>query len=265
MFGATCAVLYSAAASSGVLTNDLRRGVAIVFSMWLSTFRKNFPLAYHIRGFLSLAGRAVVALARGRGFARPGDVLTTEHRVLLGDLDFNLHQNNAVYPEEVDIQRFGYFIDLFAGHVPYAFPLVNWGWKLANGGVTTWFLVELRLLAAYKVHTRLAGIDAKWFYLRSDYVDARSGRLHALTITRIVVKIARKTVPPADALARLGYAESDIAALLDRGAEGPTSEPPTADVVAGPTLSAVIAALTGPLTGGDASPLPAADAKKKLR
>jgi hypothetical protein len=238
----------SAAVFTGVslvipsLREDRKRaGFLVVASMWVATFRKNAPMVYHLRGLLSLASRASLALTRGRGFQHPGDTLTTRHRVLLGDLDFNLHQNNACYPAELDVQRFGFLVDLFTGHVPYALPLLKWGWKLANGGVSTWFLVEIRLDTAYDIKTRLAGIDGKWFYLRSDYVTPTT--LHAVAITRIVVKIGRKTIPPAEALERLGYAVEDIRALTANGSGENVLKGFKPDVVIGPGMSELIKAI----------------------
>ena len=95
-----------------------------------------------------------------------------------------------------------------------------------------------------ELRTRLAGIDGKWFYLKSEFVSGDT--LHAVTVSRVVAKEGRKTVPPADALKRLKYADADIAALLARGAGD------CADVAAGPALTAVIQALTG--AGGGGSP-----------
>jgi len=274
-YAATAAALFSAcaAAAPGALASPLAAAFAAralsrvpwraaapaaAAALWLAAFRKNFPLVWHARGFAAVAWRAAVVLARGRGLRAPGDARATRHRVLLGDLDFNMHMNNAIYNTEVDLQRFGFFVDLFAGHVPWAFPLLRWGWGLHNGGVAAWFLRELRLGAAYELRTRVCGIDQKWHYLRSDFVVGTT--LHAVVVTRVVVKIGRRTVPPADALARVGYASADIAALLAAGA--PRDAP---DVAAGPTLSAVALALAGADAPAD-TPRPAAaaaDARKE--
>ena len=235
-----------------------RAAAAALVAAWLAAFRKNAPLVWHVRGFIELAARAAAALARGRGLAQPGDAYTTRHTCLLGDLDAMLHQNNAIYATEIDIQRFGFLVDLFAGYRPYALPLLRWGWKLANGGVCSFFYKEIRLHAAYDIRTRVAGVDAKWFYLRSDHVGA-GGVLHATSITRVVVKTGRLTVPPRDALARLGYAPADIAALL---ASGAPRGAPLDDVAVGPAISAVGAFLAG--AGSEpAAPAAAPAAAKK--
>lgn len=81
--------------SLSTLSTPRRSLLAALLSLYLATFRKRFPCAFHVRGFASIAARAIVALVRGRGLQRPGDARTTRHRVLLGDMDFNGHQNNA--------------------------------------------------------------------------------------------------------------------------------------------------------------------------
>ena len=266
MFGfVSCAVYGTAAiAIPNLASDDKKKACLAVAAMWLATFRKQAPMAYHLRGFLAITRRATLALTRGYGFVRPGDTMSTRHRVLLGDLDFNLHQNNAIYPAELDVQRFGYLIDLFTGHKPYAFPLIRLGWKLANGGVATWFLKEITLGGTYEINTRLAGIDSKWFYLRSDYVGGEKGELlHAIAITRIVLKKGRKTVPPSEALAWLAYKLEDIEALAAKG-EGdfgglPLDHPQNSpDVALGPGMTALLKAVMLPATADTpfASPTP---------
>jgi hypothetical protein len=254
VWGLTSSVLYSAAStllpqlaplSAAFRTGSfsahpaaLRSLAAFAVAAWASSYRKSFPFAFHVRGILLFARRLIAALARGRGFKTPGETFTTSHVVLLGDYDFNLHQNNSMYNLEVDVQRFGLLTDLIAGQCPAAFPLLNWGWKIANGGVSVFFLVELKLHTQYEIRSRVVSIDSKWLYFRSDFVSrgARGETLHAVALSRFVFKQSRKTIPPAEAFERLGYKADDIAALLAGG---------TPESTAGATWSAIAATLVG--------------------
>jgi acyl-CoA thioesterase FadM len=257
-------------AALGASTPSRRALAALAAAAWAAAFRKNLPLAWHVRVAAAFARAASAVAAAGRGFAAPAVPLRTRHRVLLGDLDFNMHMNNACYAVEIDIQRMEWLTRFLTGAVPLALPLINWGWKVANGGVSSWFLVELRLGAAYDVVTRLGGIDEKWLYLVSEFVsaDARA-TVHAVSVTRIVIKRGRLTVPPADVMARLGYAAADVAALRAAGAGDWARALGARDArAAGPARSAVCAALAPvppPRADGAASPQPADSASPRAK
>lgn len=241
------AALTLSTASSVVGATGWRSIIAFIAAGWAASYRKSFPLAFHIRGVFLFGRRLVAAFVRGRGFEKPGETFSTKHIVLLGDLDFNFHLNNSVYNLEVDVQRFGLLTDLIAAQCPSAFPLINWGWKIANGGVSFFFLVELRLHTQFEIRSRVASIDDKWLYFRSDFVSqsARGETLHAVALSRFVFKQARKTIPPVEAFTRLGYKADDIAALYTGG---------TPEGSAGPAWSAIASTLVG---------LPASSPKNK--
>jgi hypothetical protein len=79
-------------------------------------------------------------------------------RVLPCDMDFNLHMNNAVYNAYTDISRIGWFTRLLHGNA-------SWYRKegfIANGGLSFFFLREMRFMQPYELRTRAVGCDAKW-------------------------------------------------------------------------------------------------------
>jgi len=208
----------------------------------LLALRKALPLSYHLRAGLSLLLRCTLLALRGHGFKTPGEAYSTRHSVTLGDLDWQGHQNNAVYNSELDVQRYGFLTELLGGLRPLDFPLFKHGWKLANGGVSMHFLREMRLGQRYSLTTRVLSIDKKWLYVESRFTTlpgAQRPVLFAVALSRLVFKEASKrTVPPAEALAKLGYAEQSIAELA---AKAPTL--PLTPAQVGPTFSAMVEVL----------------------
>jgi acyl-CoA thioesterase FadM len=124
--------------------------------------------------------------------------------VLPCDMDFNLHMNNAVYNAYTDISRIGWFTRLLHGHA-------SWYRKegfIANGGLSFFFLREMRFMQAYELRTRAVGCDAKWVYLRHEYRDpGRKGTVFAVGMAKIVFKErGGRTLVPADFFRKLGFA-----------------------------------------------------------
>lgn len=147
------------------------------------------PLYFHVR-------MAWVVLQRGflcrlkLAHARAQVVLN--ERVWLSDMDFNLHCNNAVYNTVLDYARAALFASLLRDPVRSIGKV-----KFANGGVSMFFLKEMRFLQAYRTRTFISSWDDKWVYVAHIFEDAASGALHAVGVTRVVFKEPRgKTIPP---------------------------------------------------------------------
>lgn len=86
--------------------------------------------------------------------------VTTYERVLLSDMDFNLHMNNAMYNNVLDFSRFQWLLRLSS-------PALRTfsKFKVANGGVAMYFLREINYFKQFAVRTQLLGMDEKWFFL----------------------------------------------------------------------------------------------------
>jgi acyl-CoA thioesterase FadM len=175
-------------------------------------FVRMIPGAYHVRCLAVYLYEIYWRRARGRIGAIDAPVVASGQRVLLGDLDFNLHMNNAVYALIADHARFHWYVLWFSNAgTPAAFERIH----IAVGHVSTIFYKEMRWLQRFRTETRCVGFDAKWCFVEVRFVS-EGGRapatLHAVTLARICFKEKQRgaakgrTIPPAEALAMLGFA-----------------------------------------------------------
>lgn len=187
-------------------------------------------------------------------------------RVWLGDLDFNIHMNNAQYNSLLDYARMDWFLRVAAPNV-----LGNMGkFRVGNGGVTMYFLRELAPFQAFRVRTRLAGVDRKWFLFLHVFESGSPKKpvIHALGMTKVVFKEKRgpergKTIPPRELLARMGVPIPAAMAARDCAAAEPLhellAELETLAGVEG-SLGAASGARTPGPDAGDSTPAAAASA-----
>lgn len=218
----------------------------------LSQWWKVLPFAYHVRVVCQLLS----SLTSSSLASTLADVVVvSRHRVSVSDMDWNMHQNNSCYPLEADVARYSFFVRLLRTATS---TRLRSTWRIANGGVSTYFLRELRWGTRYDIHTRVAGHDAKWLYLISAYVppgrDARAAP-YAVLVTRIVFKErSGKTAPPREVLLSLGYAERDVAAFAcdsgtGGGAAGDGGDASCDARFCGPAMTAIIERLVSTSTG----------------
>ena len=225
----------------------------------LSQFWKQVPLVYHARAIGHILW-GYVSLVTGHGMRRLSDATVTRHRVTMGELDWNGHVNNSCYSLETDVARYSLLLRLFRDR--RGLNAFRARWRLANGGVSTFFLRELTLgQGVYSIASSVCGMDAKWLYIVSRFVSSSSSSsssggggapptLFAISICRVVFKAkgSSKTVPPADVCRELGYSESDVAALVvatpARGGGG--AEEQDGGRFCGPALTAIIERLVLP-------------------
>lgn len=147
-----------------------------------------------------------------------------------GDVDYSLHKSNSTYLTDLDLARGYHFYCLFrVGLKKYSkkgpiFP--------ALGGVTCTFKKEIRPFEKVEIWTRVLSWDSKWIYLISHFVKAAKARparytdqpwrknapgsapaqttLYATCISKYVVKLGRKTVPPDEFLAACGLLTPEL-------------------------------------------------------
>lgn len=206
---------------------------AVAGTAFLALHAKGLPFAFHVRTLWIILGRSLCHGGRRGGAPRGAatDAVEIRDRVTLSDMDYNLHVNNSIYTVWGDLARTALFAKLYGGLSAFRRMPVH------NAGVSTLFLRELRLFDPVVVRARLVGADdRKWVYVALEYVHGRTGRLHALALTKMVFKAAdRKTVPPRQALAALGFPPDSLPPALGGGGGD--------DDVYGPLLAKLQAAL----------------------
>ena len=90
----------------------------------------------------------------------PLDTEVLPMRVWPNDVDFNLHLNNARYLSVMDYGR----VHLLAS-VGMLTPILKARWAPVVGGVWITYRRSLPLWARYRLATRMAGWDDRWFYM----------------------------------------------------------------------------------------------------
>ncbi|PRP79135.1 hypothetical protein PROFUN_11691 [Planoprotostelium fungivorum] len=186
-----------------VLSRPLLSSTVIAF---LALHWKSLPLAYHLRF-------AVLIL-------RPKPDLLTEgtvhrDRLLLDDLDFNLHMNNSTYNKHGDFARVGLFLSSGLHQV-----IRKRGWWYANGGVYFSFRREIKPFSLWTIHSKLHSYDTKWLFFEHKYeVD---GQVAAVGFSKFVIKTRdRKDVAPLDVLKALIDSDPSSSLSLTKMLERP--------------------------------------------
>jgi acyl-CoA thioesterase FadM len=159
---------------------------------------KGLPLVYHARALSFIVAHQLW----GSKARSPLDPAVHEETVSLSDMDWNVHMNNAQYALLGDHVRIKLFQRMYSSLREYrALPVYN-------AGVTTLFLREFRFRDRVVCTARLVAYERrKWAFVALAYTHGRTKRLHALGLTKMCWKEASgKTVPPQEALARMGYA-----------------------------------------------------------
>jgi acyl-CoA thioesterase FadM len=138
-----------------------------------------------------------LSLGRRRRKLRPPletSVLT--FRVWPGDLDLNLHLNNA---------RYLGFMDLGRVEVMMAAGLGFWGRRGRQPLVAASFCRYFKPLGpfqSFELRTRLAAYDDKWFYFEQRFL--RRGVLHALAAVKGLMLGPRGPIPPRELFSEAG-------------------------------------------------------------
>lgn len=125
-------------------------------------------------------------------------------------MDWNFHMNNTIYFLDTDVVRIRYIGTLLGFQIGRS-GNARKVWSnhyLALGGASFNFLKEMRFGQRYKIEHKIVGIDKKWIYMRTRFIDDSSkskGTVFAVGMSRIVFKVkvgpeAGKTVPPAEFL-----------------------------------------------------------------
>jgi len=182
-----------------------------VLCAWAVLYHRGLPLYFHLR-VLSYVVRAIM---RPQPFSRADEEIVLHERVWLSDVDFNIHCNNAVYNNLLDFARFKWFMRLagecelrsqqagavrrrcrqvrvtrlLASTVPFCAGddiLGNFSrTKVGNGGVTMFFLRELRPFQPFRIRTRVLGFDRKWVFYMHIFESGRDNKVRVLWRSRV--------------------------------------------------------------------------------
>ncbi|GAA5848865.1 hypothetical protein JCM8547_006370 [Rhodosporidiobolus lusitaniae] len=117
---------------------------------------------------------------------------------------FGFHLSNSEYAITCDHIRGPFTIQLVGEF--YSIPDATF----ALGATTFQYLKEIPFMAKYEIHNSLLGYDKKWLYILTTFrspAHPKTGerKIYAHSISQLVMKHNRRTIPPARAFALSGY------------------------------------------------------------
>jgi len=118
-------------------------------------------------------------------------------RVFLGDLDFYPELNNGRHLTVMDMGR----LDL-AARTGLLRIVHREKWGLAVAGASVRYRHRLKAFKRFNLHTRIVGIDDRWFYFHQSTV--REGKIHSSALVRAGITNIKGIVPVKEVLAELG-------------------------------------------------------------
>jgi acyl-CoA thioesterase FadM len=118
-------------------------------------------------------------------------------RVMLGDVDFNVHLNNGLIQTSMDFGRYDLLIR--AGILQF---VIKEKWRPIAGSTLIAFRKSLPLFAAYAIHSRIIGWDDKWVYFEQKIVYQGKIAVHAFI--RALMRGPKGNIPPSEIALKLG-------------------------------------------------------------
>ncbi|KAL2127672.1 hypothetical protein VTI74DRAFT_10331 [Chaetomium olivicolor] len=157
------------------------------------------------------------------------------------ECDYNLHKSNSTYFTDMDMSRGNFCLVLFSKPFnPFPGPA---HFTMILGGTTCTWHKEIKPYQPYELWTRVISWDDKWLYIVTHFVKAgmfrpdeyvmqpwrgkgskkRPGKheaeiekaVFASSVARYVFKNNRKTIPPEQALKRVGLLPTDDAEMAE--------------------------------------------------
>jgi len=138
------------------------------------------------------------------------ETLVVPLRIWPDDLDVYGHVNNGRFLTLMDQGRYDSLVRTGLGRALLAHRM-----KPLVAGATIEFRRELKAFQSASLHSRIAGWDDQALYF--EHRLERGGQLCAHGLVRLVTKQGRRTVPPAECFALIGFHEPspDHRGLLD--------------------------------------------------
>lgn len=118
-------------------------------------------------------------------------------RVLLNDLDLNMHMTNSRYLALMDLGRVDLLVRTGLGRF-----FITEKWQAVLGVAHVRFRRPLRLFQKYTLTTRIVGVDEKWSYIEQRF--EADGHLVAYALVRGIFARQGKSIPVEDILEKLG-------------------------------------------------------------
>lgn len=118
-------------------------------------------------------------------------------RVLPGDIDIYPELNNGRHLTMMDLGRIDLAQRTGLLRVVHAH---KWGFAIAGASVR--YRHRLKAFKRYRLHTRIAGIDERWFYFHQH--TARQGKVHSSALIRAGITSGQGLVPVKKVLEALG-------------------------------------------------------------
>ncbi|ODQ63413.1 hypothetical protein NADFUDRAFT_72162 [Nadsonia fulvescens var. elongata DSM 6958] len=121
------------------------------------------------------------------------------------ECDFNGHKSNSTYFTDLDIARSDLMIWVFQKFLIKSLKTKGWSRGMPYipvASVQTAFKRQIDPLQSYRVKSRIIGWDDKWILVLSKFVVGKgeTEKVAAVSLTKYVIKVGRKTVKPQDAL-----------------------------------------------------------------
>ncbi|MFK7954901.1 MAG: thioesterase family protein [Lysobacterales bacterium] len=131
------------------------------------------------------------------------DTFHREFRVLLNDIDVNLHMNNGRYLTLTDLMLVEYF-----ARTGFLKALIQNKWRPVVGGAIITYRRQLKLGQKYRLSYRWAGGDGHWNYLSFQFSTV-NGTLCACGYSKGAAVSRNGLVPNARSFEALGIAQPD--------------------------------------------------------
>src|SRR5690554_6596328 len=110
----------------------------------------------------------------------PNQVFHHKFRVMPWDCDLNIHLTNARYPQQLDIARTRFLLEIGT-----AWLFFKMGWRSVLASQTLTFIREIKPFALVDVESRILSWDRKYFYMESRFLV--EGKVHAKAIAHIAM------------------------------------------------------------------------------
>ncbi len=133
-----------------------------------------------------------------------GDVSVLKTRVCLTDIDPFMELNNGRYLSLFDFGR--YDVALRTGLWKY---LKSERWGLIVAGISIRYRHRLHVFEKIEIHSKVIGIDHRWFYFEQKIIS--KGKLHASALVRTAVTSHKGLIPTAEVLKKMGMESVSIA------------------------------------------------------
>ncbi len=132
-----------------------------------------------------------------------GDVSILKTRVCLTDIDPFMELNNGRYLTLFDFGR--YDVALRTGLWRY---MKSEKWGLIVAGISIRYRYRLKVFKKIEIHSKVIGIDRRWFYFEQKIFS--NGKLHASALVRTAVTSHKGLVPVEEVLKKLDMADVSI-------------------------------------------------------